>query len=539
MCVYQFAAISFEWCSRWLVVRDNCIFFLQPIGDIEQGRWNYNTVFCAIALGGSTPKDGFWICLAMFILMEIFVFISYIRRYTVENKIKMIHFIKIRNFGPVKNEVEINFEVAQSIEEDGYEMIMSDGRKLLKLAYIYGANASGKTTVLKAFDFLRKLLLNPATDKAQELSFDPFLFCEDAHANPSYLELSFYMDDIRYLYTLNFSKYSILDERLVYFQTSRPTELFSRRTDAQKRLAKIQFGPKIKVPARQKALLESNTLHNNTVFGAYAKTNVDIPNLEALNKWFSSYFLGMVTSAHDLTEITARLIDKNPNITDWINKVLYNADKQIDKVLVAEREDVIGIPFDDYNKQEFQHTILQQGNYSSMGSVGALREEQTNPINVYGKPNERRIEFLHKIQGGKVYPLSIQEESSGAKRYFGLSGLLYELIHSSHLLCIDELETSLHPDLMKQFLQIFLMNSTKSQLLITTHNFSLMADSDFIRRDALWFSEKGDDGSVSLFSAADFDTTTLRKDANLMNAYSVGKLGAKPNLGSPYITLAK
>src|SRR5690606_20632360 len=131
---------------------------------------------------------------------------------------------------------------------------------------------------------------------------------------------------------------------------------------------------------------------------------------------------------------------------------------------------------------------------------------------------------------------SIQKESSGTKRYFGLGGSLYVLIRGSHMLCIDELETSLHPDLMKHFLQVFLMNSGRSQLLITTHNLSLMADSDFIRRDALWFSEKKDDGSVALFSAADFDTTALRKDANLINAYKTGRLGAKPNLGSPYIT---
>lgn len=450
----------------------------------------------------------------------------------------MIHYLKIKNFGPVKNEAEISFEVADSIQNDAYEITMGDGRRLLKLTYIYGANASGKTTILKAFDFLRKILLYPVGDKAQGLSFDPFLFCEDAYSKPSYFELSFYMDEIRYLYTLDFTKHSILNERLVFYQTARPTELFSRQTDPEKRLAKIQFGAKVRVPAREKDLLESNTLHNNTVLGAYAKTNVDIPELEALNKWFSSYLLGMVTSAHDLTEITAKLIDKNPNINDWINALLYKADNQIAKVLVPEWNDLIGIPLDDAFHHEFQSTILQQGSYSNKTTIASPSGKKDNPVNFFGGPSERRIEFLHKIGGGDIYPLSIQKESSGTKRYFGLGGPLYELINGSHLLCIDELETSLHPDLMKHFLQVFLMNSTKSQLLITTHNLSLMADTDFIRRDALWFSEKEGDGSVSLFSAADFDTTTLRKDASLINAYRMGRLGAKPNLGSPYITLA-
>jgi hypothetical protein len=72
-------------------------------------------------------------------------------------------------------------------------------------------------------------------------------------------------------------------------------------------------------------------------------------------------------------------------------------------------------------------------------------------------------------------------------------------------------------------------------MLITTHNVGLMEEIDFIRRDALWFSEKKEDGSVDLYSAADFDSGVLRKGSSLINAYRAGRLGAKPNLGSPFI----
>lgn len=397
----------------------------------------------------------------------------------------MIHYLRIRNFGPVKNDAEINFEVAENMERDDYEVEMADGKRLLKLAYIYGANASGKTTILNAFEFLRKLLLVPVENKASELDYDPFLFCENALEATSDFELSFYVKKRRYIYTVQFSKQSVLNEKLVYYQTLKPTVLFSRNTDSKKRLAKIYFGTRIKVPAREKDLIELNTLHNNSVFGAYARTNVDIPELEALNRWFTAYLLGTVTSATDLTRYTAKLISGRPKINEWINKFLNKADQQITSADV---------------QYEFD-----------------------------------KIDLIHNVGNGKSYSLSIQKESSGTQRYFGLGGILYELIHGSHLLCIDELETSLHPDLMKHFLQMFLLNVTSSQLLITTHNLSLMAEQDLLRRDALWFSEKAEDGSVSLYSAADFDTAVLRKDANLVNAYKSGKLGAKPNLGSPYI----
>lgn len=454
----------------------------------------------------------------------------------------MIHYLKIRNFGPVKGDAEINFEVAENMDEDAYEIIMPDGRKLLKLAYIYGANASGKTTILKAIEFLRRLLLEPTDNKAGELRFDPFLFRESPYEIPSYIEFSFYMDDLRYVYAINFSKQSILNEKLISYQSSRPAELFSRDTDLEKRLSKIQFGNKMKVPAREKDLIESNTLHNNTVFGAYARTNVDIPELEKLNRWFTTYLLGMITSAHDLTEITATMVDRDPEINNWINEFLHKADSQLSGVNIPEWNDTIGIPLDEAFHHEFKSRIIPQNNFQiKSGSdtkntiTAAVVGINSNLIKWYGGPSERRIDFMHKVDDDKSYPLSIQKESSGTRRYFGLAGPLYSLIYGSHLLCIDELETSLHPDLMKHFLQIFLMNSSQSQLLITTHNLSLMADVDFIRRDALWLSEKEPDGSVTLYSVADFDTSTLRKDASLINAYKSGKLGAKPNLGSPYI----
>src|SRR5215213_9429105 len=102
----------------------------------------------------------------------------------------MIHYLKITNFGPAKESVEMNFEVVDQID-DAYEITMPDGKRLLKLAYIYGANASGKTTILKAFDFLRKLLLKPSTDKAVDLDFEPFLFRSSPYEHISCFELSF------------------------------------------------------------------------------------------------------------------------------------------------------------------------------------------------------------------------------------------------------------------------------------------------------------------------------------------------------------
>jgi AAA15 family ATPase/GTPase len=429
------------------------------------------------------------------------------------------------------DEVEMNFEVAEQVKDDkeDYEVIMADGKRLLKLCYIYGANASGKTTVLRAFEFLRKLLLKPVSDKAIELEFEPFLFRNDPYSHISQFELSFYVEDVRYVYNVSFTRQAIVNEKIVFYQTAKPTELFSRLTDVEKRLVKIQFGSKIKIPVREKDLLEGNTLHNNTVIGAYAKTNVDIPELEILNKWFNTFLLGMITTDQDLTDVTVSLIDQNPLINKWVNTFLNKADYQISEVTIS--SNYISIPPKDVSPDLIWRHML---NPASIENQSGITQKTDRPKYAVDGGVQRKIDLIHSILGSQ-FSLPIGQESNGTKRYFGLGGLMYEMTHTSRMLCIDELETSLHPDLVNLFLQLYLVNTERSQLLITTHNTSLMENQDFIRKDALWFSEKNKNGSMSLYSAADFDSTTLRKDASIINAYKAGRLGGKPNLGSPYI----
>jgi AAA15 family ATPase/GTPase len=431
----------------------------------------------------------------------------------------MIQYIKIKNFGPIREEVELSFEALESDGSDAYEISMPDKRKLLKLAYIYGANASGKTTILRGFEFLRDLWLNPAYQKDEALKYDPFLFCPNPEEYPSGIELAFYVDGIRYIYNLSFSKQAIISEKMVFYRTIQPTELFSRSTDLDKRVSYIEFGSQVKVAQKEKDSLQSVTLYNNTVLGAFEKANVDIPELEKLNKWAIASFMPMINSGTDLTGWTATKISDNPSLGKWMNTFLNKADKNIREVTVrVDRE---------YLPKDIFSSIVQDPNVNKE-QIRRMRD---------GVVTRSEINFVHGTQNDSHYQLPIEKESSGSKRYFGLGGILYQALTNPGFVCIDELDTSLHADLMKYFLQLFLLNSENSQMLITTHNLFLLEEQDFVRKDALWFSEKGENGEVSLYSAADFDSSTLRKGASLINAYKSGRLGAKPNLGSPYLKL--
>jgi AAA15 family ATPase/GTPase len=445
----------------------------------------------------------------------------------------MINYIKIKNFGPIRDEVELNFEPALPKEgtDEAYVTTMPDGRRLLKLLYIYGANASGKTTVLQVFEFIRVLWQQPLFNKADELSFEPFLFCKDPLKQASSLELAFYANHIRHIYTVEFTKEMITSERLVFFHTAKPTLLFNRETDAEKQLVKVQFGSQIGVPAKERDRLESNTLYNNSVMGAFTKTNADIPELQTLQTWMKRFFLGMITGESDLSETTADMIAENPAAAEWVATFMRKADRHISRVEADTEKSYQPQPGPwsfNFGNAVVDHLYPQ----NIINPLGLRRKKSGMLSDIDFSDYKRKVAFTHQTENGD-FELPLSAESRGTQRYFALGGPIYRLIHDMALLLIDELESSLHPDLMKHFLQTFLINATESQLLITTHNIALLEEEDFIRRDALWFIEKKEDGSADLYSAAEFDSSTLRKGASLINAYRAGRLGAKPNLGSP------
>jgi AAA15 family ATPase/GTPase len=150
-----------------------------------------------------------------------------------------------------------------------------------------------------------------------------------------------------------------------------------------------------------------------------------------------------------------------------------------------------------------------------------------------------QVHFEHTIEGdvsgGKPQSLPAAEESSGTLRYLGLSTLLALLIQHPGVLCIDEIETSIHPELIKHFLLTFLENASHSQLILTTHHTALLDERDILRPDAIWLTQKRPDGATELYSVAEFNTAVLRKKSSIGNAYRIGKLGALPNPGSIFL----
>ena len=412
----------------------------------------------------------------------------------------MIVNFSIQNFGSIKDEQTLSFEADASKHLEDTYVVHTAGKRLLKLALIYGANASGKTTVLKALDFLRDLVLKPKEKKTDILHFDPFLFDVQTSQEPTELSIEFVHEEVCYQYEVAFTRQAIISEAL-YIDTFDKVLVYSRTTDIEEQLTKINFGDKIILDKNAQQVLELNTLWNNTVLGGFLKTNINLEEFRRVADWFQNYLKPIVAPDTKLDTYITNKIDDKKITKDEILEILKKADFNISDMIVRKKEEIVP-----ENLPRFFKVRI-----------------------------DRRIIFQHKIDN-VFYSLPMEKESEGTKRFYGFAGLLALLIKTPTIFPIDELESSLHPDLYTHFLLSFLQNAQHSQLIATTHNRELLGDSDIFRNDVIWFTDKGEDCATELYSLADFDTSTIK---NILNAYKIGKFSAVPRLSDTFIDVAQ
>lgn len=283
--------------------------------------------------------------------------------------------------------------------------------------------------------------------------------------------------------------YMILKKTLVY----------ERTTDTEGQLTKINFGYPITLDKSAQQVLELNTLWNNTVLGGFLKTNISFEELRQVTDWFGSYLKPIIAPDTKLDTYITNKIDEKKLTKGEILEILKKADFNISDIVIRKKEEIV--PED--------LLIFFKGQVEIKG----------------------RIIIQHTINDTH-YNLPMEQESEGTKRFYGFAGLLALLIKSSTIFPIDELESSLHPDLYTHFLLSFLQNAKQSQLIATTHNRELLGDRDIFRDDVIWFTDKGKDCATELYSLADFDTATIK---NILNAYKIGKFSGVPRLSDTFI----
>lgn len=432
----------------------------------------------------------------------------------------MIINFSVQNFGSIKDKQILSFEADKTTHlEDQYIINTKNGIRLLKLGLIYGANASGKTSILRAIDFFRDLVLEPEEKKTSSLKFNPFLFDNKTPSQPTILSFEFIQNDIRYFYEIELNKRAILKEELYHFNPSK-ANIFKRITNFEKQYSEIKFGSKFSIDKSFKKTLESNTLWNNTVLGGFLKTNIEIKELKDVTDWFEKYLSPIILSDTELDGYVTSQIDSTSINKKDVVRILKKADFNISDIIINKEEEDIPDGLIDYLENKVKAPI-----------------EKVNELRNKGKITSINIELEHTIKE-KKYNLPFHSESQGTQRFYGFAGLLTLLIKGSTAIPIDELESSLHPDLYTHFLLSFLINSKSSQLIASTHNREILNNKDIFRNDAIWFTNKNENCATELYSLSDFDSTVIRDTSNIYNAYKIGKLGGVPNLGDYYIDLS-
>lgn len=439
----------------------------------------------------------------------------------------MIVNFSVRNFKAINEEVTLSFEAAQSNELDKYYLmqpIKNKPLKLLKLGLIYGANASGKTTILEALNFLRDLVINPLDKKTDTLNLKPFLFDKKTPSENTFFSLEFIQNQTKYLYNIELNSKAVISESL-YSHTPNKSLVYERETNTRQEVSIITWGAKYKshLNKAQRDVLVANTLWNNTLLGGYLKTNINSQELQEVTNWFKQTLKAIITPRTNLLAYISNLLDSGKIQRTIIVELLKKADFNISGISIKKKSIHV------------KPHILDR-----LSNSGLIPDEEVSKIKESGEIETREVFFEHSVAASSKqenYFLPYNDESAGTQRYYQFAGLLSLLITQSVIFPVDELEASLHPDLFKHFLLTFLTNSSRSQLIATTHHREFFLEKDILRNDSIWFTEKNKNCGVDLFSLSDFDSSVIRNTSSIYNAYKIGKLGARPNLNDYFIDM--
>ena len=428
----------------------------------------------------------------------------------------MIQEFQVQNFYSIRERQTISFVPTNDDRmRDQYVHEVGDGVELLKIGIVYGSNASGKTTLLNALSFFRSVMLDKPESKNEGMGYFPFLLDNHSRNEHSQMQMIFWINREKYIMSLEFDSKRIYEESLIVYTSARPTTLYKRVYQSESDHTEVTFGAKSAIDKAAQRAIEGNTTNNCSVMAAFGQSNAPASKL---NDVYEFFFSGLQNTL-------------NPR-----DSLAFNVKNEL-------RNDKDG------KKKRFLLQLLKASDFNIVDMTLNENEESITPemekaINSAPIPEEAKIEMLkrgtikhddilfrHTGEEGE-YELHERLESAGTHRFLGMSIVLYYVLHENNFIPVDEIETSIHYELLSYFIKLFLANSEgSSQLLMTTHDINLLNE-DFIRRDVVWFTDKSKEGATQLKRLSSLG---LHKTMNPYNAYKQGKLVDLPFLGSIYL----
>ena len=430
----------------------------------------------------------------------------------------MIAEFTVENFYSIRSTQKISFEPSSdSFMSDEYPYEVKDGVRLLKVGIIYGANASGKSNVLGAIEFFKMLVLRVPKGRNDTTRAVPFLLDETSKTKTTKMSMSFYVNQLKYILSFELDKKRIYSETLTVYESIRPTKLYSRSYDPDTDSSVIEFGTNLKMAKKNQDAIAGNTINNCSVLAAFGNSNVEKTKLNDVYDYFAKQVKDVLAPGMLLSGYVKRHLDKDKdgNLKKFILNFLKASDFNIEDVTLHEEEELI--------TPELEQLIQK----------APIDDDAKSEMLKKGKITNTELTFTHKAGNG-LYELSEEYESNGTMRFLGMAVILNFLLKKNQFVPIDEVETSIHYELLSYFIKVFLANSNQtSQMLLTTHDINLLNE-EFIRRDTIWFTDKDEQGQTNVVRLS---TLGLHKNLSPYNAYKQGKLVKLPFLGSQYFDL--
>jgi hypothetical protein len=402
----------------------------------------------------------------------------------------------VENYGPFKEKaiLTMSANVDKEHPENSFNSVL--GERVLSSAAMFGANASGKTYLIRALASLREIIIAPAIPNTSIGAYHPFRLSPDTRTAPVNMTIVFESNGNAYDYRLSFNSTKILNEALYHFPNGKRALVFSRKEDA------YDFGRSV---AKGQISISRMTSPNSSYLAVAAQLNNTI--CKEVHNWFINDLI-ILSSENEgaLTEIFVKKMNADSKWKDRALNAIKNADFGITDIhgtVKTRKTEDIPMPTRD---------IL-----TAFG-VTAANETELFLVHDVDTPGVRPED--------KIFPSWI--ESNGTMRFLSIIGPVIDTLSEGKTLVVDELGSKIHSMVIIWMIKLFSncdQNTGNGQLIFNTHS-QILLDLDIFRRDQIYLFEKDISTGISeMFTLSDFGE---RKDRDIMDGYLDGRYGAIP-----------
>jgi AAA15 family ATPase/GTPase len=420
----------------------------------------------------------------------------------------------VSNFRSVSERIAISFRATED-DTNAESLVKRQDFNLAKVAGVYGANASGKSNLLKSLALVRDFVLHSATGLTlgDEIpGIVPFRLDSRWVNQPSSFEISVEIEGAIYDYAFSATASRVHHESLHIKQPGgKRTKRFSRDLDLATQKTEWVFRGFAK---KDESLLRDKTRDNGLLLSRAADLNFE--QLGNLFLWFkrSLWTFDFSSNPAGLSMLTSERIKKNDLFRRHVLKFLRDADFGIGDIAVNEEE----LAFPKSLPEEFKAAFASL--QKRLGAPGKALAVSTTHFDTELNPVRFSLE---------------SDESNGTQRFYAIAGPILDALREGAVLSIDELECSMHPNLTRKLVALFnspVANRNNAQLLFSSHDVSLL-DSHLLRRDQVWFTAKLQAGETELFRLYDVGQgdEKPRKQGPFLRNYLHGRYGAVPSFG--------